>query len=349
MKKIFDEEDEKDFQENDKAKILVTIIPFVLIILVLLVTLVLNHTGKSSSEQVQDSIKEYADAGKQEMEPKSENKDPEVTVSEEEPTGEEEAVQTMPPSEQETPAPTPVPTKTPQPAGKEIDFSKVKYDKDAQLKEMMGYWEDNNQQALSDLAYLDRFRAMSWSLKGTTDFYYYGEKGTDGKPNGTGIAVYADNQYYYGQWKDGVRSGEGTWFHYHIPASKGAGELVKFHQYTGAFQGDLPEGEGSEHYDFNTEKMNSKQRYTSNLIGTYHAGLVNGSFYLTTIYADGNMEEWNATAVNGSWQYIYNKADPKGNKPVYVSTTDEEDCVWMNPKENTGIGVSCLISSNKKA
>lgn len=95
--------------------------------------------------------------------------------------------------------------------------------------------------------------------------------------------------------------------------------------------------------------MNSKQRYTSNLIGTYHAGLVNGSFYLTTIYADGNMEEWNATAVNGSWQYIYNKADPKGNKPVYVSTTDEEDCVWMNPKENTGIGVSCLISSNKKA
>ena len=67
MKKIFDEEDEKDFQENDKAKILVTIIPFVLIILVLLVTLVLNHTGKSSSEQVQDSIKEYADAGKQEM------------------------------------------------------------------------------------------------------------------------------------------------------------------------------------------------------------------------------------------------------------------------------------------
>ncbi len=73
MKKIFDEEDEKDFQENDKAKILVTIIPFVLIILVLLVTLVLNHTGKSSSEQVQDSIKEYADAGKQEMEPKSEN------------------------------------------------------------------------------------------------------------------------------------------------------------------------------------------------------------------------------------------------------------------------------------
>ena len=64
MKKIFDEEDEKDFQENDKAKILVTIIPFVLIILVLLVTLVLNHTGKSSSEQVQDSIKEYADAGK---------------------------------------------------------------------------------------------------------------------------------------------------------------------------------------------------------------------------------------------------------------------------------------------
>ena len=53
MKKIFDEEDEKDFQENDKAKILVTIIPFVLIILVLLVTLrIVIELKKDANAQI---------------------------------------------------------------------------------------------------------------------------------------------------------------------------------------------------------------------------------------------------------------------------------------------------------
>ena len=56
------------------------------------------------------------------------------------------------------------------------------------LKEMMAYWADNNQKALDDLANLERFMAMSWSLKGTDDCYYYGQKDANGLPNGTGIA-----------------------------------------------------------------------------------------------------------------------------------------------------------------
>lgn len=97
-----------------------------------------------------------------------------------------------------------------------VDYSKITYDKDSQLKEMMEYWADSNQKALDDLASLDRFRAMSYSLRGSTDFYYYGDKDSNGLPSGTGIAVYADNQYYYGTWKDGKRDGKGTFIHYHV-------------------------------------------------------------------------------------------------------------------------------------
>ena len=47
---------------------------------------------------------------------------------------------------------------------------------------MMAYWADNNQKALDDLANLERFMAMSWSLKGTDDCYYYGQKDANGLP-----------------------------------------------------------------------------------------------------------------------------------------------------------------------
>ena len=54
----------KDFDE-EKAKIIVTIIPFVLIIIVLLVTLIVSSVkgGRKdgNNQDLQDSIKEYAD------------------------------------------------------------------------------------------------------------------------------------------------------------------------------------------------------------------------------------------------------------------------------------------------
>lgn len=54
----------KDFNE-EKAKIIVTIIPFVLIIIILLITLIINSVkagSKNGTEQdLQESIKEYAD------------------------------------------------------------------------------------------------------------------------------------------------------------------------------------------------------------------------------------------------------------------------------------------------
>ena len=39
-----------------------------------------------------------------------------------------------------------------------------------------------NQKALDDLANLDRFKAMSWALKNSKDYYYYGDKNTAGLP-----------------------------------------------------------------------------------------------------------------------------------------------------------------------
>ena len=81
-----------------------------------------------------------------------------------------------------------------------------------QLEEIYYYWKDYKLEAVEDLIRLPRVRTITNALSGTNDFYYYGEKDSKGNPNGYGLAVYADNAYYCGNWKAGKRSGQGMWY-----------------------------------------------------------------------------------------------------------------------------------------
>lgn len=356
MKNIHDDDfelqDENLTSRMDRAKILISVIPVVLIIIILAVTMIVNEKKEdpSESEDLQQSIMDYADETnstnntlvKTEELPQTDTKltTPEKeVVSKDEISAEEDQGNAEPSST---------------PYGKimdtdKTDYSKVSYDRDEQLKEMMSYWADNNQKALDDLANLDRFKAMSWALRDTTDFYYYGDRNVSGIPEGKGIAVYADNQYYYGDWKDGVRSGNGTWIHYHIHNTANKNDLYLYHQYTGSWAEDLPEGEGSEHYDYEMSLLKENTGYNNNLIGSYSKGLVNGDFYLTNIYPDGNVREWYAQAEHGSWIYKSENKDKAGRGPVYVSNIDPNDYIWMLPKENKNVGVPCLISKKNSS
>lgn len=338
MKKIYNEE-ENSFQDSEKAKILVTVIPFVLIILILAITLLINSCNSKEPEQnndeLQESIMDYAD-----------NKLP----SENTMAAAATPLDNKDKEEQESKANT-LPEATPTPYEEvmepEKDYSKIAYEVEPQLKEMMTYWADNHQKALDDLANLDHFKAMSWSLKGTKNFYYFGDVDGNGQPHGTGIAVYADNQYYYGSWQNGLRSGNGTWIHYHIHEKTNTTDLYTYHQYTGQWKNDLPDGEGSEHYDYDMELLEENTGYNANLIGSYMQGLVNGEFYLTNIYCDGNVKEWHADASMGVWMARNDQTDKEGRCPVYVEDRDDDNYIWMHPKDNRNIGVPCLISLNK--
>ena len=342
MKKIFDE-DENEYSDFDKRKILVAIIPFVLIIIVLAVTLLVNGMKQDNrKEDLQQSIMDNADE-KNSAENGTDSV-PSALQTALPMNGDEEKGQEEQTESYETPSPTPYQEVM---EAQKVDYSKVKFNKEEQLKEMMIYWEANNQKALDDLANLERFIAMSWHLKGTEDFYYYGDMDGNGQPNGKGIAVYADNQYYYGEWKNGVRSGQGTWIHYHIHLTKNTTDLYTYHQYTGGWANDLLSGEGSEHYDYDTSLFVKGIGYDTNKIGSYSEGLVNGEFYLTNIYANGEFKEWNAKAEHGSWIYQSENKDEKGNRTIYINVQDPDNYIWMQPKDNVNIGVPCLISRNK--
>ncbi len=354
MKKKFDFdkeleklEEELDEGQKERARILVTVIPFIMMILILAVFLIwgnINNQKKSDSEQdIQESIKDYADTTLAEIRDEEDSRLQEDKPKEEK---KDNLLQTEEVMDDVSPRATPTPyEEIMKPQGK--DYSKVEFDTQEQLMEMMSYWAENHQKALTDLANLDRFKAMSYTLTGTKDFYYYGDKNAEGKPHGTGIAVYADNQYYYGEWQNGLRCGSGTWMHYHIHEAQDTKDLYTYHQYAGNWKNDLPDGEGAEHYEYNMSNLKENTGYNNNLIGFYSKGLVHGEFYLTNIYSDGEIFEWYATGENGSWVYRSENRDAMGRGPVQVEDRNPDNYIWLHPDQNKNIGVACLISSQK--
>lgn len=228
------------------------------------------------------------------------------------------------------------------------NLAAVQIDLPRQMSEMKGYWEAGNMKAVEDLAYLPRYRAASEKLSGTTKYYYFGDTDANNRPNGTGLAMYTDNQYYYGEWKDGVRSGNGMWIKFYVydQNAKAKDSLYLQHSYSGMWDNDLPNGDGAEHYDFIDENLEENVEYNRNFIGGFKNGLYHGEIYITNYAKDGNTREWGGTAVNGAWQPLGEK-DGKGQYPVIVDKTNPDNYQWMKAAENKNQGVSGLISAAK--
>lgn len=337
MKNFLDDPDDLQndkMTREDKIQLLIKVVPILLIIVILLITLLVNQVKKQQTAEEEEDV-----VSTEILLPSSDDGSKESAVDEkaDDKTPATSAEVSASPGNMASPSPSALPEEI-------FDYSKVKFDTQSQLEEMMKYWEDGNQKALDDLVKLERFRAMSYQLNGTADYYYAGEVNAQGEPHGVGIAVYADNRYYYGEWKNGKRDGEGRWMHYHIHASASYPDVILYHQYSGSFKNDLPDGEGAEHYDYNTELFEGNIRYYTNLIGSYSNGLYHGDFYMITSSKNDDYEEWEGTAENGSFVYRSEKKDQKGCRPVVTDVEDENNYIWMSDRENKNLGVKCYLS-----
>lgn len=214
-----------------------------------------------------------------------------------------------------------------------------------QLKEMYNYWDVDNMAAVRDLAHLERFEAMSFALSGTKDFYYYGGTNSSGNPDGKGIAVYGDDQYYFGEWKDGKRSGKGTWICFYPDYSDGE---VTEHLYTGGWKDDLPDGQGQEHTDYKYDKLSEREIYIQNAIGGFDGGLYDGEMYIITVSPDEDTTEWVGKCEKGSFEQIpYAASDKNGLLPFLNEREDDENHIFLSKKGNTGIGVKGITTGGK--
>ncbi len=339
-------------QEKVKVAITAGIVAVILLILVIFLALSGKH-DEGDDEKLADNISEYASSASAELSSQgtpAASQESEVASSDEgsaaSSTVDSQAVKGSATeySEYLTSAKGDVSGnsfyKTNGPLLKDI-YKNESYDVEAQLKEMKTYWEDGNTDAVRDLAHLTRFEAMSYSLKGTKDFYYIGDTNANGNPEGIGLAVYADSQYYYGQWYDGKRNGKGVWFVFYPDYSN---YVVTEHMYTGDFKNDMPDGEGQEHFDYNSEYMNEEDFYVQNVIGGFVEGYYHGELYLMSIDKSGVVTEWLGTCDNGTFKRVDNLPDDKkGNVPVLKKYNNPDELFYMAGKKNSKWHVNGMI------
>lgn len=218
-----------------------------------------------------------------------------------------------------------------------------------QLEELYAYWKEYHLEAVDDLIHLPRVRTITNELSDTNRFYYYGETNSSGQPHGSGLAVYADNAYYCGEWKNGKRHGNGMWLQI-FPDKAGILNNVPGvieHSYNGQWQNDYPNGEGQEHISYNEEEMDGEYKI-ANVIGGFKDGYYNDSLYIMTYDKAGSVSDWEATAKKGTFEYFHQRYNYSGKFPVWkdMNETKEEVFYWLDESKNVNWGIFGLKKMN---
>lgn len=220
---------------------------------------------------------------------------------------------------------------------------------DDQLKELYGYWDAYKLDAVADLVRLERLQKVSKELDGTNKYYYYGSVDRVGRPSGKGLAVYEDNTYYFGEWKDGLRHGKGMWLQVAIYTEDNKNKNLGIieHSYNGQWSKDLPNGEGQEHFSYDYNVLNADaikdKECIANVIGGFKDGYYDGEMYIMSVDEAGNTKDWNGICKNGVWEPIM-----KGNTTDAVWESYEKDesgnaeYHYIYPQDNQNYGIMGL-------
>ncbi len=342
-----DRETGEFWQKTTITKILLAVIAVLLIIILILLTIVAGrrNRGMEADSDLQQSITDYADQQLEADEQTLTEQEPSAPVEEPE-TQEEEPEEEDGDKEEEEPA-------EPAPADEDKtavvidieDENDEAYTKEFILKEAYPYFADNNQDAIWDLAHLKRYVKLSKGLEETGEYYYQGDVDGDGKPHGTGLAIYEKNSYYFGQWNHGERSGTGTWYRYYISQrnKENAMGVYMSHSYAGEWKDNLPNGQGAEHYDVDISKLEPTRKIMiQNVVGNFTDGLYDGEMYANTTDYIGNVQEWDGIAKNGVFT-LWRDMSAIGECSVWRYREDRNVCLDIDKSENKNQGIRELI------
>ena len=229
------------------------------------------------------------------------------------------------------------------------DENDISYTKEFILNEAFPYFEDNNQEAIWDLAHLKRYVKLSAELKDTNQYYYQGDVNSDGKPNGKGLAIYEDNSYYYGDWADGVRSGDGRWFRFYIneKSKRNSMGIYTAHSYAGEWKDDLPNGQGAEHYEVDVTKIKAGGRVVQNVVGDFSSSLYNGDMFANSVDYRGVVDEWYGVASKGVFT-LWREMSSIGECSVWKNKNSAESYIDIDKKENKNQGIQELLKISNK-
>lgn len=220
---------------------------------------------------------------------------------------------------------------------------------DNQLKELYEYWDAYKLDAVADLVRLERLQKVSKELDGKNKFYYYGSVDRLGRPSGKGLAVYEDNTYYFGEWKEGLRHGKGMWLEIAIYTEDNQDKNLGLieHSYNGEWSKDLPNGQGQEHFSYNYDILEDEtlddMKCIANVIGGFKNGYYHGEMYIMTVDERGDSKDWSGICKEGAWEpYQIGHTSDSIWRSYETDEQGNHQYHYLLPKENHDYGIMGL-------
>lgn len=173
--------------------------------------------------------------------------------------------------------------------------------------------------AIKEMLRTEEFIDLSDEVIGSDNSFYLGDRDVSGKRSGKGVAVYTDGYYYYGEFADDVRSGEGIY----IKASYPEGSSIGSYIFEGTFANDKPNGKGTATSNYYKDKIGASGLVKQVIKGEYSDGLENGTMELSGTPKSGGSVNYTYKSENGVAVKI--SSEESGIKGQYIIAKSKDE------------------------
>ncbi len=151
--------------------------------------------------------------------------------------------------------------------------------------------------------------------------YYSGDLDADGNREGTGVAVYENGYFYYGEFHDGMREGHGVLFKAAYPEGSSIGSYM----YDGQWDDDKPNGTGTSKSNYFKDKISASDFATKEISGNFTDGLEDGAMTLIGVKRSGEKVTFKYKAKSGVAEKSSNESSGVKGQYIIAQTDDKKE------------------------
>lgn len=149
--------------------------------------------------------------------------------------------------------------------------------------------------------------------------YYCGSTDVDGNRTGTGVAVYENGYYYYGDFENNVRSGHGVLMRASYAESSSIGSFI----FEGEWKDDEPNGEGTATSNYYKDRISASDFVSKEISGNYTNGREDGKMTLKGRTKSGASQVFTYTATGGIADKSSNDDSGMDGQYIIAQTKDK--------------------------
>lgn len=179
--------------------------------------------------------------------------------------------------------------------------------------------EEKDYEAIKELVRTEEYVDFADEVIGSDDSFYYGGTDTEGKRLGKGIAVYCNGYYYYGDFMDDLRNGQGILIRAIYSESSSKESFI----YDGGWMDDEPNGSGVCTTSFYKDKIISSEFLKQEISGNYSRGKEDGKMELIGTKKGGSTLKYSYRSVDGIAEKSSNESS--GIKGQYIIATADDE------------------------